>query len=54
MTILDAASGGMTFERYIRTTKESLIEDEYKVVVELLEEYTGQIYAEEKSRVKTG
>ena len=26
MTILDAASGGMTFERYIRTTKESLIE----------------------------
>lgn len=25
MTILDAASGGMTFERYIRTTKELLI-----------------------------
>lgn len=29
-----------------------LTEDEYKVVVELLEEYTGQIYTEEKSRVK--
>ena len=32
--------------------EEYLTEDEYEVVVELLEEYTGQIYAEEKSRVK--
>ncbi len=30
MAILDAASGGMTFERYIRTTKESLIEKFWK------------------------
>lgn len=30
MAILDAASGGMTFERYIRTTKESIIEKIWK------------------------
>lgn len=31
MVILDAASGGMTFERYIRTSKESLIEKLWKI-----------------------